>query len=121
MYPFYNVIGICTVVLPLNVYIFRGQAQRKSSVHVSRADVEAQLERSRKIVPINLRRVNGKILICKKQQLAEVPPEIPLIYRWRKAPHPRIMAYNKGQKAMQGRIVPANYPFCGDKFAARNA
>lgn len=82
-----------------------------SSVHVSRADVEAQLERSRKNRPDQFTPSEWENIInLQKQQLAEVPPEIPLIYRWRKAPHPRIMAYNKGQKSNAGRIVPANLP-----------
>ena len=50
------------------------------------------------------------VIELQRQQLADVPPDIPLIYRWRKAPHPRIMAYNKGQKSNAGRIVPANLP-----------
>ncbi|PTQ89145.1 DNA replication terminus site-binding protein [Agitococcus lubricus] len=82
-----------------------------SSVHVSRADVEAQLERSRKNRPDQFTPSEWENIInLQKQQLAEVPPEIPLIYRWRKAPHPRMMAYNKGQKSNAGRIVPANLP-----------
>ncbi|HQV79656.1 MAG TPA: DNA replication terminus site-binding protein [Agitococcus sp.] len=82
-----------------------------SSVHVSRADVEAQLQRALKNRPeqFNEQEWQG-VIDLQRQQLADVPPDLPLIYRWRKAPHPRLMAYNKGQKSNAGRIVPANLP-----------
>lgn len=82
-----------------------------SSVHVSRADVEAQLQRALKNRPEQFNEQEWQAVIdLQRQQLADVPPDLPLIYRWRKAPHPRLMAYNKGQKSNAGRIVPANLP-----------
>lgn len=82
-----------------------------SSVHVSRADVEQQLERAKKNRPEQYTQTEwDNIIALQKQQVADVPPNIPLIFRWRKAPHPRMMAYNKGQKSNAGKIVPANLP-----------
>jgi hypothetical protein len=82
-----------------------------SSVHVSRADVALQLDRALKNRPDQFSEQEWLAVIgLQRQQLADVPADLPLIYRWRKAPHPRIMAYNKGQKSNAGRIVPANLP-----------
>ncbi len=82
-----------------------------SSVHVSRSDVSKQLDRALLSVPEQFSVAEWQIMIdLQRKQLADVPDHLPLIYRWLKAPHPRIMAYNKGQTSNAGRIVPANLP-----------
>lgn len=82
-----------------------------SSVHVSRVDVMKQLDRALLNVPEQFSTSEWQAVIdLQRKQLADVPIHLPLIYRWLKAPHPRIMAYNKGQTSNAGRIVPANLP-----------
>lgn len=82
-----------------------------SSVHVSREEVLAQLERAKGYKPDYVSAEDWQFVIEQQhKQLAQIPPELPLIYRWRKAPHPRMMAYNRGQTSNAGKIVPANLP-----------
>ncbi len=82
-----------------------------SSVHVSKEKVHAQLNRALAHIPDQFTAEEWQVIIdLQRQQLDQVPIETPLIYRWFKSPHPRIMAYDKGQTTNAGRIVPANLP-----------
>ncbi|MDO9180382.1 MAG: DNA replication terminus site-binding protein [Agitococcus sp.] len=82
-----------------------------SSVHVTKDTVHAQLNRALVNIPEQYSAEEWQVIIdLQRQQLDQVSIATPLIYRWLKSPHPRIMAYNKGQKSNAGRIVPANLP-----------
>ncbi len=82
-----------------------------SSVHVNKETVHAQLNRALHNIPEQYSAEEWQVIIdLQRQQLDQVAITTPLIYRWFKSPHPRMMAYNKGQKSNAGRIVPANLP-----------
>ncbi len=82
-----------------------------SSVRVSRQDFLAQLQVAEDSRPPRFTEEDWHSLIeSHRLKLAQVPNDMPLVIRWRKAPHPRVMAYDSGQKSNVGRIVPANLP-----------
>lgn len=82
-----------------------------SSVHVKKETVHAQLNRALANIPEQYSAEEWQVMIdLQRHQLDQVSVSTPLIYRWFKSPHPRMMAYNKGQKSNAGRIVPANLP-----------
>ncbi len=82
-----------------------------SSVHVKKEAVHVQLNRALANTPEQYSSEEWQVIIdLQRQQLDQVSVNTPLIYRWFKSPHPRMMAYNKGQKSNAGRIVPANLP-----------
>lgn len=82
-----------------------------SSVRISRQDFLDQLTAAEESRPPRFTHEDWLALIeTHRQKLGQVPDHLPLVIRWRKAPHPRVMAYDSGQTSNAGRIVPANLP-----------
>lgn len=95
---------------PQRIY-FSWAGVTPSSVRISRQDFLAQLDAAEENRPPRFTMEDWQALIASnRQKLAQVPVDLPLVIRWRKAPHPRVMAYDSGQISNAGRIVPANLP-----------
>lgn len=95
---------------PQRIY-FSWAGVTPSSVRISRQDFLAQLDAAEENRPPRFTMEDWQALIASnRQKLAQVPDNLPLVIRWRKAPHPRVMAYDSGQISNAGRIVPANLP-----------
>lgn len=95
---------------PQRIY-FSWAGVTPSSVRIARDDFLAQLEAAAENRPPRFTQEDWLSLInSNRQKLAQVPAHLPLVIRWRKAPHPRVMAYDSGQTSNVGRIVPANLP-----------
>ena len=95
---------------PQRIY-FSWAGVTPSSIRISRADFLAQLDAAEETRPPRFTQEDWLALIASnRQKIAQVPEHLPLVVRWRKAPHPRVMAYDPGQVSNAGRIVPANLP-----------
>lgn len=95
---------------PQRIY-FSWAGVTPSSVRISRQDFLAQLDVAEENRPPRFKLEDWQALIAShRQKVGQVPDNMPLVIRWRKAPHPRVMAYDSGQISNAGRIVPANLP-----------